>query len=230
MTLNKTNAMLKQIESGQGVAGRFIYDEAYATQLTGSLNASVRSLETITGSVQSSFENNTGALPALLNDAEGRRRVVMLIENLEITSARLAAFSEGMEKGQGLVPRLMNDQAYADETLKEFSGLVRQLSETAHKLNEGEGTAGKLISDPAVYESINDILIGINESRMLRWLIRNRQGKGIETRYERAREGDGTPAEPQATPVPEPADTPVPAGQEPDLAAVEAVATPTPTP
>jgi hypothetical protein len=35
-----------------------------------------------------------------------------------------------------------------------------------------------------VYESINDILIGINESKMLRWLIRNRQQKGIEKRYE----------------------------------------------
>jgi len=35
-----------------------------------------------------------------------------------------------------------------------------------------------------VYESINDILIGINESKMLRWLIRNRQEKGIEKRYQ----------------------------------------------
>jgi len=31
-----------------------------------------------------------------------------------------------------------------------------------------------------VYESINDILIGINESKLLRWLIRNRQQKPEE--------------------------------------------------
>jgi hypothetical protein len=67
--------------------------------------------------------------------------------------------------------------------LSEFTLLVQQLNEAVRKLNAGQGTAGKLISDPTVYESINDILIGINESRLLRWLIRNRQQKGMEKRY-----------------------------------------------
>jgi hypothetical protein len=52
------------------------------------------------------------------------------------------------------------------------------------KLNRGEGTAGKLVNDPSVYESVNDILIGINESKLLRWLIRNRQQSGIQKRYD----------------------------------------------
>jgi hypothetical protein len=52
------------------------------------------------------------------------------------------------------------------------------------KLDEGEGTAGKLINDPSVYEAVQDVIIGVEESRLLRWLIRNRQKKGIETRYE----------------------------------------------
>ena len=51
-------------------------------------------------------------------------------------------------------------------------------------MNRGEGTAGKLINDPSVYESVNDILIGINESKLLRWLIRNRQQSGIQKRYD----------------------------------------------
>lgn len=217
VTLNKTNAMLKQIESGQGLAGKLIYDEEYGEQLSGSLRTSVASLESITGNVRTSFESNTGALPLLLNDPEGRRRVVALMDNLQVTTQRLATFSEALEKGEGLVPRLMNDRAYADETLREFSALVKQLSETARKLNEGEGTAGKLISDPAVYESINDILIGINESRMLRWLVRNRQEAGIETRYEQAQEGTGIPA-----PSPTPSPTPLPASTALESLALEA--------
>ena len=31
---------------------------------------------------------------------------------------------------------------------------------------------------------MNDIIVGVDESAMLRWLVRNRQKKGIEERYE----------------------------------------------
>ena len=78
---------------------------------------------------------------------------------------------------------MLNDKPYGDQALNEFQQLIQQLNETVKKLNAGEGTAGKLIADPSVYESINDVLIGINESKLLRWLIRSRQEKGIEKRY-----------------------------------------------
>jgi phospholipid/cholesterol/gamma-HCH transport system substrate-binding protein len=201
VTLNKTNAMLKQVESGRGMVGKLVYDEQYADQLAGSLRSSVRSIELITENVRTSFETNRGILPALLNDPQGRERVTELVDNLQLTASRIATFSGSLETGRGLVPRLMNDEVYAEETLREFSGLTRQLSEVAAKLNRGEGTAGKLIADPSVYESINDILIGINESRMLRWLIRNRQAAGIQSRAGAA--AAATP-EPMASPVPEP--------------------------
>ena len=71
-------------------------------------------------------------------------------------------------------------------------------------MNSGQGTAGKLISDPSVYESINDILIGINESKMLRWLIRNRQQKGIEKRYDsKTQQPPAPPSKSEAAPPPD---------------------------
>jgi phospholipid/cholesterol/gamma-HCH transport system substrate-binding protein len=183
-TLNKTNAILSHVESGKGTVGRFVYDDKYGEELTGSLAQAARSLQAVTSSVQNSFEKGEGMLPALLHDPEGKKAVYDLVENLRTTSGNLATFTTNMQAGQGLLPRLMNDKAYADQSLAEFTGLVRQLNEAVSKINTGNGTAGKLINDPAVYESINDILIGINESRMLRWLIRNRQQTGIEKRYD----------------------------------------------
>ncbi len=41
-----------------------------------------------------------------------------------------------------------------------------------------------LISDPEIYEAMNDIIVGVDESSMLRWLVRNRQKKGIKKRYQ----------------------------------------------
>jgi len=198
-TLNKTNAILAHVESGHGVLGKLVYDDKYADELTGSLSQAAKSLQLIAANVQNSFEKGEGMLPALLHDPEGKKKVYDLVDNLRTTSGNLAAFTTNLQNGQGLLPRLMSDKAYADQSLAEFTLLVRQLNDAVSKINTGNGTAGKLINDPAVYESINDILIGINESKMLRWLIRNRQQKGIEKRYDA---GVQQPAPPQPPPPP----------------------------
>lgn len=204
-TMNKTNAALAHMESGRGVLGKLIYDDQYAEQLTVSLGSAAKSLETITGTVQKGFETGDGALPALLNDVETKKKVTELVDNLRTTSNNLATFSGSLQTGQGLVPRLINDKEYGDQALNEFTLLIRQLNETVTKINTGQGTAGKLISDPALFESVNDILIGINESKLLRWLIRNRQQSGIERRYKEAQQTDtAPPPPPQVTPEPQP--------------------------
>src|SRR5438132_5262646 len=200
-TLNKTNSVLSHVESGRGLMGKLIYDDAYANQLTGSLVQSAESLKTVVATVQKSFESGQGALPALLNDPEGKKRVYDLVENLRVTSANLATFSTSLQNGQGLVPRLLNDKQVGDQALSEFTSLVHQLNSAVTKLNAGEGTAGKLISDPSVYESINDILIGINESKMLRWLIRSRQQRGIDKRVRTEQMQEAPPPPPKVAPA-----------------------------
>src|SRR5438874_3570711 len=182
-TLNKTNAALTHIESGKGVLGKLIYDDKYGEDLTTSVTSAAGSLKSVAENVQHSLDSGEGVLPALLKDPEGKKKVYELVDNLRTTSSNLSDFSTNMKNGQGLLPRLINDKAYGDQALAEFTGLVRQLNDTVAKINAGQGTAGKIISDPSVYESINDILIGINESKLLRWLIRNRQQTGIEKRY-----------------------------------------------
>ena len=211
-TLNKTNAILGHVESGKGLVGRLVYDDAYATSLTGSIQESARSLQTLVADVQGSLKSGQGMIPALLTDPEGKKKVYELVDNLRTTSANLAALSTSYQNGQGLVPRLMNDKAYADQALNEFTGLVHQLNDTVAKINRGEGTAGKLVNDPSVYESVNDILIGINESKLLRWLIRNRQQSGIQKRYDT----ESTKPAPAAPPPPAPT-TPKSEAPAPDL-------------
>jgi phospholipid/cholesterol/gamma-HCH transport system substrate-binding protein len=244
-TLNKTNAILQHIESGQGLVGRIVYDEKYAEDLTASLSSSMHSLQAVSGSMQRSFETGSGTIPALLSDPEGKKKVIELVDNLRLTSQNLATFSVSLQKGEGLLPRLLNDKQYGDQALAEFTQLVGRLNDTVRKLNNGDGTAGRLISDPSVYESINDVLIGINESKLLRWLIRNRQQKGIEKRYDTQQQNPAPPPPPdvksRVTPsnetpppsVPNPATTSTDAGAAAASAAPPATATagaPPPTP
>src|SRR5712691_4924193 len=79
-TLNKTNAALAHIESGHGVLGKLIYDDAYGEQLTASLAGAAQSLHSVASTVQRSFETGNGTIPALLNDAEGKKRILELTE------------------------------------------------------------------------------------------------------------------------------------------------------
>ncbi len=199
-TLNRTNAMLRHVESGKGVVGKLIYDDKYGEELTASLSGAANSMNRVASHLQHSFETGQGTIPALMSDPEGKKRVLELVENLRVTSANLATFSESLQSGQGLLPRLLSDKAYGDQALNEFQLLLLQLNESVAKINSGQGTAGKLIADPSVYESINDILIGINESKMLRWLVRNRQQAGIERRYNEQK--NGAPAEVKGTVAP----------------------------
>jgi phospholipid/cholesterol/gamma-HCH transport system substrate-binding protein len=202
-TLNKTNAALTHMESGKGVIGRLLYDDAYGQELTASLSSAAKSLNTITANVQRGFETNEGVVPALINDPAAKQKVYEVVENLRLTSSNLAAFTAAAQTGEGLVPRLLNDKQYADAALNEFTVLIRQLNEVVAKINNGEGTAGKIISDPSLYESVNDILIGINESKLLRWLIRNRQQSGIEKRVEERQKVPNTPRAPVEAPAPD---------------------------
>src|SRR5436853_2701491 len=65
-TLNKTNSILGHVESGKGLVGRLVYDDAYATSLTGSIQESAHSLQTLVADVQGSLKSGQGMIPALL--------------------------------------------------------------------------------------------------------------------------------------------------------------------
>jgi len=183
-TLNKTNAILAHVESGHGVVGKLVYDDKFGDQLTGELAGAAASLHAVASHLQAGFDSGNGTIPALMTDPEGKKKIFELLDNLRTTSANLAAFSATLQNGQGILPRVLNDKAYGDQALGEFQQLLQQLNDTVAKINNGQGTAGKFIADPSVYESINDILIGINESKLLRWLIRNRQQAGIQKRVD----------------------------------------------
>jgi phospholipid/cholesterol/gamma-HCH transport system substrate-binding protein len=170
--------VLSDIKSGRGSLGRLLYDDSLALQLEGA----VTELQDLTRSMN----EGDGLLPALISDPDLRDRFAKSIENLETTTAELETLIADLGSGDGLLPRLMKDEALADELSTDLRGLLDQLNQATAKLNQGDGTASRLLNDPSVYEAISDILVGINESRMLRWLLRNRQKAGIRERYEEA--------------------------------------------
>jgi hypothetical protein len=193
-----------------------------ADQLAGSLDR----FESILAQVQT----GPGLAPALLNDPTMKTSFQDTLAQLNQVARDLQGLTADLETREGLLPRLVYDEEYGRQVTGKVQEIVDRLSEASQKLTQGQGTASMLLNDPQIYDAVNDVIIGVKESRILRWLIRNRQKKGIERRYKdevKAIESEGGTPPPldKGPAVVEEEETPP--GAAP---LVEETPTPTPTP
>ncbi len=206
-TLTSLNSILRKIDNGQGLVGRLLIDQKYGKETGDSLQAAVRSVQSIFGKVDEDLRNNTGALSALLTDPEGKKKVLGLLDNLATAAGSLATTLQRLEKDNGLLAILLRDEQFGKEFSDHLRNFSRSLDSIGRKLDSGQGTAGKLVNDPALFDAATHIVVGIDESWMLRWLIRDRQKAGIEKDYEETVKKQGGPA---GTPPPASQPTPRP--------------------
>ncbi len=224
-TLASAQRVMTGIESGKGPLGRLVHDEKLASQLA----TSIGRLE----SVMAQAERGDNLAAALLRSPTTRADFEATLQEAKQAAAALRQWTAAVESTDSVANRLLTDQGMGERVGRDLEAIVRDLASVAGKLDRGEGSASKLINDPLIYDAVNDIIVGVKESKMLRWLIRNRQKKGIKTRYQaeggpplKEAESDGGQAPEKApdeaaatveaaptpvpTPVPEPLSTPAP--------------------
>jgi len=180
-TMETVRRVAKKVESGKGPIPRLIQDPELADRMASSVDRLDRILAQV--------EDGDGLLPALLKDESTKKDFQATLGQLRATAEDLQAISQDLRDGKGLLPMLIDDEQLGDEIRTEIETILDRIDSLTRKLDEGEGTAGMLINDPSVYQAVNDVIVGVNESAVLRWLIRNRQKKGIEQRYEAAQDG-----------------------------------------
>ncbi len=179
-TAESMERIASRIETGEGPLPRLLNDRQMADRLA----ASIDRFESLMAQAQS----GPGLLPGLINDPASKQKFDETLATLNQMARDLQGFTADLETSDALLPRLVNDEEYGREITGKLNEIVDRLNEISLKLSRGDGTAAKLINDPQIYDAVNDVIIGINESRLLRWLIRNRQQKGIEKRYEDTRQ------------------------------------------
>ena len=224
-TLQKLDRIADKVESGDGPLPRLLNDRQMADRLASSL-------ERFEG-LLARAEEGPGLLPGLLNDPAAKASFDETLASLRATSKQLEKFTSGLEGSDALIPKLLKDEAYGRQVSGDLRSLVEELNGLSARLARGEGTAARLINDPQIYDAVNDIVIGVHESRLLRWLIRNRQKAGIKKRYDDAQKeqtahpGTAQPApKDEATPEAPEANERPPEAKEPPPAPTE---TPKPT-
>jgi phospholipid/cholesterol/gamma-HCH transport system substrate-binding protein len=114
-------------------------------------------------------------------------------------SRALEHFARRLDRGQGALPRLVEDEVYARRVLGNLDRAIADLADVAAKLDHGQGTLGKLVNDPSLYRRAEGVL----ESMRRSWLLRLFGAGG------KSAAGDLSP--PATTPVP---DTALPGAAE----------------
>jgi phospholipid/cholesterol/gamma-HCH transport system substrate-binding protein len=205
-TLLSLSEVLGKVNRGESLAGKLLADRRYGEQTGQSLTAAVNSLRNVLGKVEKDMASGNGMIPALLSDPEGKKKVYDLVDRLGTTASSLASAAEDLNTGKGALPVLLHDEKFSREFTGNLQSLSRRLDSIARKLDEGQGTVGKLINDPAIFDAANDVIVGIDRSAMLKWLIQNRQKSGIKKRYQDAQEEQvENPAELEELPLENPA-------------------------
>lgn len=111
----------------------------------------VKDLKSTTGSLNSLIQKRQDDLDAMITEAKST------LENLDDLS------SENKEK----LTSLINNLEATSVELEKLSGGLNEtnltLNEVLTKINDGEGTLGKMVNDPSLYNNIDSLSVNLNQ-------------------------------------------------------------------
>ena len=139
------------------------------------------------GLASEQISRGEGLFGKLLTDKEQGEQIV---DDLTMASASLRRLAERLDSGRGMMGRLFSDEEYAEKVLADIQTTTKSVAEITSRISEGEGTIGKLMHDESIYDGLNDIVAGVNKSRLTKWVLRRNQNSGYKSRMKTVKEID----------------------------------------
>ena len=160
-------SLLEQINQGNGLLGQLIRGQNQGERRLSaeSLRAALDNLSKLTTDLDRtvvSINKGQGVAGALIsNRTNGQRmldNVAATFDTMHHTSEQLGEVARRLNRSQGLIPQLVENQRYGDEVMANLRSSSADLSQILHKINTGQGTVGKLVNDPTVYYEVSGML------------------------------------------------------------------------
>jgi len=195
VVLRRVDHIVTAIESGQGTAGKFIYDPSVFNKINATVEELRRTMQDI--------NQGKGTVGKLIHDEE-------LYRKANATVDKLNKIIDGIEKGEGTAGKLVKDPALYENANKAVSNanrimedvnagkgtlgritkdeefarkvenVVNRLSTISDRLEAGEGSAGKFLRDPSLYTNTDQMLV---ETRDLIKAIRENPKKYLTIHF-----------------------------------------------
>jgi phospholipid/cholesterol/gamma-HCH transport system substrate-binding protein len=166
-------AILEQIERGDGLAHRLVYDPGYAERVDGALanleRMSARASDATARAdrLLARAESGPGTVHALLYEDHGTK----LLTEVTRAASGVADTTDALNHGEGLAAAVMRDPA-GRQLVLDLAALSSRLERISQDVENGRGTVGALLVDPSVYEEMKTVLGNIERSTVLKALIR----------------------------------------------------------
>ena len=187
---------IESVHEGRGIAGRILMDERFARDTLESISGSLERIETLLEKAGA----EDGVIARALDPNGGFSQA---IDNVYQASADLKDFTSELKEGKGTLGTLISDKKLSDELLGNIKRMSRDLAGIAEKLNRGDGTLGQLINDPELHQDIKSIIRGVQESKLMSWMIRHYREEGEEALEKDNKDRSAVPLkEPDVAPKP----------------------------
>jgi len=170
--------ILDEVERGQGLLHRLLYDPKYADQagailqeargIAATAHRAVSRVEHVLGEV----ESGEGSLHEVIYGKTGKEALT------ELTSAarEIDAVVHEVRDGKGVLHKLVYDEGQT-RFLDDLNAMSAALNRVAQDVDKGRGTLGGLVKDPTVYEDLKTVLGNVKRNVVFKALIRYTQEK-----------------------------------------------------
>lgn len=124
--------------------------------------ANIRELSrNLNGTVKDNRENFTKAVANIEETSSSLKTdLPKLMESLNRTSEKLEAIATKVEKGEGTLGKLIQQ----DDVYNKLDSALEGLNNITKKVEKGEGTIGKLFTDEKAYDQITSALEGLSNA------------------------------------------------------------------
>ncbi len=166
-------SILEQVQRGDGVAHRLLYDRGYADDATAILdNLAETSLRTRHAMERfdrllARIEQGPGTLHAVVYGDDGSAALA----ELRKAASGVAEVAQQLNEGPGLAHTLLKDPA-GEQLVADLAELSARLNRMSVDVERGRGTLGGLLVDPSVYEDLKSVLGNIERNVLFKALIR----------------------------------------------------------
>ncbi len=189
VVLKRVDHIMQAIESGQGTAGKFIYDPSVFNKINATADELRKTMQDINqgkGTVgrlihdEELYRKANAAVDKLnkiidgIEKGEGTAGKLVkdpsLFDNANKTMSHASKLMADVDAGKGLMGRVTKDEEFA----KKVENVVNRLSIISDRLEAGEGSAGKFLRDPSLYTNADQMLV---ETRNLLKAVRENPKK-----------------------------------------------------
>lgn len=163
-TAESLDIVTRRLQNGEGIAGGLLAKKGSGDESAEKLRESIDNFSEIIKGIN----EGRGVLGLLITELnEGKDAKQSLIDFF----AALEKFSQSMKDSNSLAYKLFIDEKYGEELAQNLLSISESLNSILQKVDKGEGTAGALINDKEVYDSLSLTAKGIQKSGVVKWYL-----------------------------------------------------------